>query len=77
MPIYRYRALTDNGLVVTNTIEDSSKYAVIKRLKRNNLSPIDIQQSLQRAKSKRNIRRNTRTYWRSIKRRRYSKPFNK
>ncbi len=77
MPIYRYRALTDNGIVVTNTIEESSKYAVIKRLKRNNLSPIDVQQSLQRTKSKRNIRKNTRTYWRSSKRSRYSKPFRK
>jgi len=58
MPIYRYKAITENGIVVTNTIEESSKYAAIKRLKRNNLFPINVDKSLQRAKSKRTVRKN-------------------
>lgn len=59
MPIYRYRAMTENGIIVTNTIEESSKYLAIKKLKRNNLIPINVDKSLQRTKSKRTVRRNT------------------
>ncbi len=59
MPIYRYRAITNGGLIVTNTIEESNKYLAIKKLKRNNLVPIDVQKSLRRTKSKRNVRKNT------------------
>ncbi len=58
MPIYRYKALTENGLIVTNTLEESSKSAAIKKLKRNNLFPINVDMSLQRAKSKRTVRKN-------------------
>lgn len=60
MPIYKYRAMTSNGMIVTNTIEESSKYLAIKKLKRNNLIPINVDKSLQRAKSKRTVRKNTR-----------------
>lgn len=42
MPIYRYRALTENGVIVTNNIDEQSRSAVIKKLKRNNLIPINI-----------------------------------
>ena len=58
MPTYRYRALTDNGVIVTNIMEEGSKYLVIKKLKRNNLIPISVDKSLQRAKTKRKIRKN-------------------
>jgi len=60
MPIYRYRAMTTNGMIVTNTIEESSKYLAIKKLKRNNLIPINVDKSLQRKKSSRTVRKNTR-----------------
>ena len=59
MPIYKYRAMTANGMIVTNTIEESSKYLAIQKLKRNDLIPINVDKSLQRSKSKRNIRKNT------------------
>ncbi len=59
MPTYRYRALTENGVIVTNVMEEGSKYLVIKKLRRNNLTPISVNKSLQRAKSKRKVRRNT------------------
>ena len=58
MPIYKYKAMTTNGMIVTNTIEESSKYLAIKKLKRNNLIPINVDKSLQRTKSKRNVRKN-------------------
>lgn len=58
MPIYKYRAITENGIIVTNTIEESSKYLAIKKLKRNNLIPINVDKSLQRTKSKRTVRKN-------------------
>ena len=60
MPTYRYRAVTENGAIVTNIIEEGSKYLVIKKLKRNNLIPISVDKSLQRAKVKRKTRKNTR-----------------
>lgn len=59
MPIYKYKALTENGVIVNNTIEESSKYLAIKKLKRNNLIPINIVKSLQRKKAKRTTRKNT------------------
>lgn len=58
MPIYRYRAITENGVIVSNTVEESSRYLAIKKLKRNNLVPIQIQKSLQRKKAKKNVRKN-------------------
>lgn len=60
MPIYRYRAVTNNGTIVTNTIEESSKYLAIKKLKRNDLTPINVEKTLQRRKSKKTVRKNTR-----------------
>lgn len=60
MPIYRYRAITENGMIVTNTIEESSRYLAIKTLKRNNLVPINIQKSLQRKKASKTKRKNAR-----------------
>lgn len=60
MPIYKYKAMTNNGMIVTNTIEESSKYLAIQKLKRNNLIPINVDKSLQRTKSKRTVRKNTR-----------------
>lgn len=59
MPIYKYKAMTPNGMIVTNTIEESSKQLAIMKLKRNNLIPINVDKSLQRTKSKRTVRKNT------------------
>lgn len=46
MAVYRYRALTPNGVVVTNRIEENNRSAVIKKLKRNNLIPINITEQI-------------------------------
>ena len=44
MPEYVYRAVTEKGLVVRNKVEDSSKQSLIRRLKHNGLTPIQVVQ---------------------------------
>ena len=44
MPEYVYRAVTKNGLIVKNKVEEASKQALIKKLKGNELMPIQIVQ---------------------------------
>ena len=44
MPEYVYRAMTKNGLVVKNRVEDVSKQILIQKLKKSNLLPINIVQ---------------------------------
>lgn len=46
MAVYRYRALTPNGVIVSNRIEENNRSAVIKKLKRNNLTPINITEQI-------------------------------
>lgn len=56
MPLYAYRALTKDGHIVKNKIEDVSKNAIIKKIKRNGLTPISIVQLKTRTrKNKKNI----------------------
>ena len=38
MPVYKYKGITDKGLVVSNTIEAESKQKVILQLKENGIS---------------------------------------
>lgn len=44
MPEYVYRAVTKQGQIVKNKVEEASKGSLIKKLKRNNLTPIEITQ---------------------------------
>lgn len=44
MPEYVYRAVTDKGLIVKNKVEDVSKQTLIKKLKSNDLTPIQVVQ---------------------------------
>ena len=44
MPEYVYRAVTKNGIIVKNKVEEGSKQTLIKRLKDNDLMPIQIVQ---------------------------------
>lgn len=46
MAVYRYRALTENGTIVSNRIEETNRSAVIRKLKRNNLTPINITEQI-------------------------------
>ncbi len=61
MAVYRYRALTPNGVIVSNRIDENNRSAVIKKLKRNNLTPISITEQIGLAKkpaksNKRNVK---------------------
>ena len=42
MPIYVYKAMDKTGYIVRNRVEDVSKNALIKKLKSNQLEPIEI-----------------------------------
>lgn len=60
MPIFVYRAVTDKGTIVRNKVEDISRKALIRKLKSNNLTPINIVQvhrivSKSKQKQKRNV----------------------
>lgn len=60
MPIFVYRAVTEKGTIVRNKVEDISRKSLIKKLKSNNLTPINIVQvhrivSKSKQKQKRNI----------------------
>ena len=59
MPLYVYKAVTDQGLIVRNKVEDISKNSVIKKLKRNNMVPISIIQLRSTQKVARNKNKNT------------------
>ncbi len=44
MPSFLYRAVTNDGKIVRNTVEEINRKALIKKLLRNGLTPINIQQ---------------------------------
>ena len=55
MPIFIYKAVTKNGQVVRNRVEDSNRFVLLNRLKRNELDPISVVQI--NAKVKNNAKR--------------------
>ena len=61
MPSFVYRAVTDNGKIVQNRVEEINRKALIKKLIRNGLTPISIVQrnritkSYSKTKHKKNI----------------------
>ena len=59
MPEYVYRAVTKQGQIVRNKVEESSKNNLIKKLKHNDLLPIEVvqvsYQSSRRKVNKKNI----------------------
>lgn len=44
MPTFVYRAVSENGTIVRNRVEDISRKSLIRKLKRNNFMPINIVQ---------------------------------
>lgn len=48
MPLYSYRAISNRGQIVTNKVEDISKQSLIRKLKRNQLTPISVEQKTRR-----------------------------
>ena len=60
MPTFVYRAVTSNGAIVRNRVEDINRKSLIKKLKNNDLMPINIVQVdrltiVKKKKQKRNI----------------------
>lgn len=45
MPVFVYRAVTEDGKIVRNRVDDISRKSLIKKLMRNGLTPIDIVQT--------------------------------
>ena len=50
MPEYVYRAVTRRGQIVRNKVEESSKNTLVKKLKSNDLMPIEVIQVSYRSK---------------------------
>ncbi len=60
MAIYIYRGITENGQMVKNKVEETSKQRLIKRLKNNGILPIEIVQTAYKGRNQRKQRkRNT------------------
>lgn len=45
MPTFVYKAITENGQIVKNTISDTNKEKCLARLKQSGLTPISIKKS--------------------------------
>ena len=58
MPEYVYRAVTDKGQIVRNKVEESSKQSLVKKLKGNGLTPIQIIQTSYRSKRQKRQKKN-------------------
>ena len=46
MPTFIYKAITPQGNIVKNKVDDASKLSCIRKLKRNGLTPISVTQTL-------------------------------
>ena len=46
MPTFIYKAVSPQGKIVKNKVDDASKLSCIRKLKRNGLTPISVTQTL-------------------------------
>lgn len=60
MPLYYYKAVTRNGQIVRNKVEDKSRINLMKKLKRNGLTPVIVLQTARRKRKTRRPKRNAR-----------------
>ena len=60
MPLYYYKAVTRNGQLVRNKVEDKSRINLMRKLKRNGLTPIVVMQTAKRKRKSRRPMRNAR-----------------
>ena len=44
MPTFKYRAVNENGVIVQNRVDEINRKSLIRKLKRNSLTPINIVQ---------------------------------
>lgn len=59
MPLYYYKAMSQNGQIVRNKVEDINRLSLMKKLRRNNLVPISVVQTTRRASTRKKGKRNT------------------
>jgi len=58
MAVFRYKAVTKDGQIVKNKVEESNKLSLLKKLKRNDLLPIEIIQENKKSKKIKKEKRN-------------------
>ena len=58
MPVYVYKAVTDKGLIIRNKVEENNKETLVKRLKNNNITPIEIVQVAYKGKAQNKKKKN-------------------
>ena len=58
MPTYKYRAVTEEGLMLTNRVESASKQTLLRALKNNGLMPITIEQVAYSSRAQRKKKKN-------------------
>ena len=68
MPTYIYKAMTKHGQIVRSRISDANKDACVRRLKRNGLFPITINQTLRRAETTKKKPKNFRQVGKEVQR---------
>ena len=51
MPLYIYKAVTANGQVVRNRVEELNRFVLLKKLKNNGMMPIKVTQIQMSAKA--------------------------
>lgn len=59
MPLYFYKAVTKNGQLVKNKVEDMSRISLMRKLKRNGLTPVVVMQTAKRRNKVKKPKRNT------------------
>ena len=60
MPVFKYKAVTKTGQIVENRVDETNQYILMKKLKRNDLLPIEvIQISSKSTKKVKRQKRNT------------------
>lgn len=58
MPVYYYKAVTQDGMVIRNRVEEPSKMTLVKKLKNNNCIPISIVQTAYKSRQKKTKKKN-------------------
>ena len=70
MATFYYRALTDDGRIVSNKVEEGNRLTLVNKLKENGLHPISIQQRNAKRtkvlKKRKEIFQTYKTYWKML-----------
>ena len=57
MPLYIYKAVSKDGHVVTNRVEELNKYVLLKKIKTNGLMPIAVTQIKMSTRASKNAKK--------------------